>query len=103
MKEHVKTLEKFLERGYRIDDQDEAEEIGLHGEKLNSTLITILRPPSTILPMIKFEAKQIFGTYNYDKETYTPWDEPKFVVKMLKKSADIKAFNAPWQPFDLPE
>lgn len=103
MKEHVKTLEKFLERGYRIEDQEDLEESGLHGERVNTTLTTTLRPATTNLPMIKFEAKQIFGTYNYDVGDFKKWDEPKFVVRMLKKSADAQAHRDPWQVVDLPE
>jgi len=101
LKEHLGSLEKFLSHGYRIEDQETSEEHGLHGEVITSTLATILRPSTTTLPMIKFEAKQIFGTYDFDKGALRAWDEPKFVVKMLKKSADIKSFNAPWQSFDL--
>lgn len=100
LKDHVAVLKKFVERGYRIEEQEETHKSGLHGELLNSTLTTVLRPPTTSLPMIKFEAKQIFGTYDFGKEVFTKWDDPKFEIKMLKKSADIKAFNAPWQPFD---
>ncbi len=100
MKEHVKTLEKFLERGYRIEDQHESEELGLHGEQITSTLTTVLRPATTDLPMIKFEAKQIFGTYDYQVGAMKKWEESKFVVKMMKKSADIKAFHAPWSAVD---
>lgn len=103
MRDHVTVLQKFVERGYRIENQEESHESGLHGELLTSTLTTILRPGTTSLPMIKFEAKQIFGTYDFGKGVFTKWDEPKFEIKMLKKSADIKAFNAPWQTFDLPE
>ena len=102
MKEHLESLQKFLERGYKIEDQQESEKHGLHGEVISTTLMTILRPPTTELPMIKFEAKEIFGDYNFDKGIFNSWKEPKFEVKMLKKGADIKSFNAPWQGFDLP-
>lgn len=103
LKEHVAILQKFVERGYRIEDQQESHQSGLHGEVLNSTLTTELRPSNTALPMIKFEAKQIFGTYDFGKGVFTKWNDPKFVVKMLKKSADIRAFNTPWQGVDLPD
>ena len=103
MKDHLTILQKFLERGYRIERQEESHESGLHGEILTTTLTTVLRPNTTTLPMIKFEAKQIFGTYDFGKEVFTKWNDPKFVINMLKKSADIKAFNSPWQPFDLQE
>ena len=102
MKEHLESLQKFLDRGYRIEDQDEQEETGLHGEQISTTLVTTLRPSASTLPMIKFEAKQIFGRYDFQKGVLQPWDEPQFQIKMFQKSADIKQFNAPWQGFDLP-
>lgn len=102
MKEHLESLQKFLDHGYTIDDQQEEEETGLHGELLNVTIITTLKPPMVSLPMLKFEAKEIFGTYDFEKEAFKKWDAPKFELKPLKKSADVRDFNAPWQPFDLP-
>jgi hypothetical protein len=51
--------------------------------------------------MIKFEAKEIFGTYDFEREAFKKWDAPKFELKSFKKSADVREFNAPWQPFDL--
>lgn len=101
MKEHLESLQKFLDRGYRIEDQDEQEEIGLHGEQISTTLVTVLRPAINTLPMIKFEAKQIFGRYDFQKGVLQPWDEPQFQIKMFQKNADIQHFNAPWQGVDL--
>ena len=103
MKDHIAVIQKFLERGYKIESQEDSEETGLHGELLNSTLTTSLRPSVTSLPMVQFKAKQIFGTYDFGKGVFTKWEEPRFDIKMYKKSADIKAFKDPWQGVDLPD
>jgi len=101
MKEHLESLKKFLGHGYTIEDQQEEEETGLHGEVLKKIVITELKPPMVSLPMLKFEAKEIFGTYDFEKGVFNKWDAPRFELKSYKKSADVRAFNAPWQPFDV--
>jgi len=102
MKEHMESLQKFLEHGYEMEEQEEDEETGLHGELLKRTVTTVLKPATLSLPMIKFEAREIFGTYDFQKEVFKKWESPKFELKSYKKSADVREFNAPWQPFDAP-
>lgn len=101
MKEHGEHIKKFVERGYVIEDQQKSEETGLHGELLNTTLITTLKPNTNALPKIKFEAREIFGTYDFDKGVFRKWEESKFELKSYKKSADVRDFNSPWQPFEV--
>jgi hypothetical protein len=101
MKEHLESLQKFLDHGYTIEEQEEEEETGLHGEVLNTSVVTTLKSPMVQLPLLKFAAKEIFGTYDFGKEVFNKWDQPKFELKAYKKSADVRDFNAPWQPFDM--
>lgn len=101
-KDNHKVLIQKLERsGYTIESQTENEEKGVDQELISRTLETTLKPPTSSLPFIKLEGKEIFGHYNYEEQVFQPLDIPKFEMKAYKKGAELHNFNDPWDKFDL--
>jgi len=98
---HQTFVKSLLDKGYTLESQETEEDTGIHGEVISETLITIIKPPTLELPMLKFEAKETFGKYNYEEETFEEWEEAKFNVNSYKKSANFKHRNDPWQMLDL--
>ena len=102
MKQHKAMIKSFLERGYEIVSQEEDEKHGANNELISRNLLTILKPKENFsLPMIKLDAREIFGKYFDDNMVFYPYDEPKFELKAYKKGSDIKSFRGPWISFDV--
>lgn len=100
MAAHKALIEKFLDQGYEILSQETKNEEGLKNELINKSLITILTPPRRDLPMIKFEAKEVFGKYNYHEQSFEAFEFPRFELLTFKKGSDVKTFNDPWERLD---
>ena len=101
MDQHKKLIQRFLDKGYTIESQEEDEDTGAGGELVAKTCVTILKPPSYELPYVKFEAQEVFGKYDDEAETFQEWDHPKFQLKAFKKGADMESENDPWDVFDI--
>jgi len=101
MDQHEEFIHKFLDKGYEMISQDENEEKGLSKEDISYTLTTILKAGNIDLPMIKFEAKEVYGNYDYEKQQFDKFDAPKFRLKAYTKSARIENENDPWGSWDL--
>ncbi|MBT4937326.1 hypothetical protein HON22_05405 [Candidatus Peregrinibacteria bacterium] len=101
MSAHKSVIERLLEKGYTIESQEDEIEEGLGNELISKSLVTILKPSTSQLPMIKFEATEIFGKYNYETQVFEPREAPVFNMKAFKRGADIKSFNDPWDSFDM--
>lgn len=100
MAAHKALIEKFLDQGYEIQIQETKNEEGLKNELICKSLTTILTPPRKDLPQIKFEAKEIFGKYDYQEQIFESFEFPKFELLTFKKGADVKTFNDPWERLD---
>ena len=100
MAEHRKTIQRFIDKGYEIESQEPEEEEGLGNELITKTLVTVLKPPMSQMPYIKFEAKEIFGHYNYEDQVFDEYEFPKFDLKTYKRGAGLNNFNDPWDIFD---
>ena len=100
-KRHRDMIEKMMANGYTIESDDTDVDEGLKGEMISLTNTTVLKPPTIELPKIKLMAKQTYGKYSFEEETYEEYESPHFEQRFWKKSADLKAFNDPWQDFDM--
>ena len=102
-KKHRAMIDKMLKNGYTIDPEFEKTDVeeGLKGELIRIIDTVVLKPPRIELPMIKFQATQTFGKYDFETEVYQKYDGAAFEQKAWKKSAELNAFNAPWQDFDI--
>ena len=96
MAAHKLVIQKFLKNGYTIKSQETETEEGLGNELISKTLITILDPVSTEHPIIKFEAKEIIGNYDYEEQVFEPRDNPVVNIRTFSKGADVKSFNDSW-------
>ena len=105
VKHHKAMIQKFLDRGYLIRSEDTDSEEGVHGELIERLHTTILEPSdkNSELPLIKFEAKEIFGRYDWEEEAFDEWENTSFRVMAFRKSSDIRHHNEAWQAFDIPE
>ncbi len=101
MSAHKAVIQRLIEKGYKIESQEDETEEGLGNELISKSLITILKPSSSQLPMIKLEATEIFGKYNYETQVFEAREAPVFNMKAFKRGADIKSFNDPWDSFDM--
>lgn len=101
MGNHQTFIKSLLDKGYTLESEETEQDTGIHGEVISETLITVIKPPTLELPMLKFEAKETFGRYNYDEEAFEEWEEPNFSVRSFKKPADFKYRNDPWQILEL--
>ncbi|MBD3328646.1 hypothetical protein GF340_05085 [Candidatus Peregrinibacteria bacterium] len=101
MDEHKKTLQKFIDQGYKVESQEEKDEKGLGGELVWQGLVTVLVPPSSQMPQIKMDAREVFGHYNYQDEAFVEYDNPRFEVKAYTKGNSLSDFNEDWAPFDI--
>lgn len=101
--DHKKMIRKFIERGYKIESQEEDREEGVGQELIMKSLTTILVPIDRLgqLPMIKFEAKAVYGHYDWDEEHFDAWDSANFKVIAFRKNADLRRKDEAWQVFDL--
>lgn len=100
-KQHRAMIQKMLDNGYSIESDETETDEGLKGEMISITNTTVLKPPTIALPKIKAMAKQTYGKYFFEEETYEEYESPAFEQRFWKKSADLNAFNDPWQDFDM--
>ncbi len=102
-KKHKAMIKKFIDRGYKIQSEDIQEEEGVGGELIERMHITILEPADHTagLPLVKFEAKETFGRYDWNDEAFDEWDEPHFKVDVFQRSSDIRQHNAAWESINL--
>jgi uncharacterized lipoprotein YajG len=98
---HKAMIKKMQSNGYKISYHDKREEHGLDQELLAKVEETILDPPISSLPIIKFEARQVFGHYNFNDAVFKPLDTPKFELKSYKKGAELHQRNDPWDKFEM--
>lgn len=94
-------LKKLIQNGYTVVDEHIHEDRGLDQELLATTTETFLDPPLSSLPMIRCEAKEIQGTYDFEKNIFTPLPVPKFELHTYKKGSEIHERNEPWDKIDL--
>ncbi len=99
--EHDRLIDKFLDQGYEIESEETEKEEGTDHEKVSNTVITVLAPPRAELPFVKFEAKEIFGKYDFMEETYEPYDFPIMKIRTFTKGSDLKSHGDPWDQFDI--
>ncbi len=99
--EHKRLIEKFLDKGYEIESQESEDEEGLNKELISKSFTTILSPSNSSLPTIKFEANEIFGNYDYEKQIFDAFEFPKFELNAYKKGSDLKTYNDPWDKLDI--
>ena len=97
---HRVFIEKLEQNGYKIQSQDTSEE-RIDDELIASTLETVMAPPMTSLPFIKLEAKEVFGHYDDEEQTFELLESPKFEMRAYKKGAELHNFNDQWDKFDL--
>lgn len=102
-KKHIAFIDNLEERGYNVLSEDKEEETGFDNEMISVTLTTVLEPPNTDLPELKFVAQETFGHYDYDKKAFDEWDEPRFSLKSYKKGSKIENFNDRWEALEMPE
>jgi len=100
-KKHRAMIDQMVDKGYTIESDETDVDEGLKGEMISITNTTVLKPPSVELPLIKLQVMQTYGRYDFENETYEEYETPNFERRTWKKSADIKAFNDPWQDFDM--
>jgi len=98
---HKVFIQKLESNGYMIKSQDKNEETGIDDELISRTLETVMTPPTTSLPFIKLEAKEIFGYYDYEEQLFEQLDTPKFEFNAYNKGAKLHNSNDPWDKFDL--
>lgn len=101
MDEHEEFIQKFLDKGYEIVSQETTKEKGLDQEIISETLTTILKSANIDLPLVKFEAKEVYGKYNYEKAQFEPFESAKFALKAYTKNARIENRNDPWKAWDI--
>lgn len=97
---HREMLKKLQSKGFVLDHQETKEELGLDGECVANVLESTFHPPISSLPFVRFEAREIFGQYNYTDETFNMFDVPKFEVKAFRRGAELHQRNDPWEVFD---
>ncbi|MDF2379509.1 MAG: hypothetical protein P1V18_04815 [Candidatus Gracilibacteria bacterium] len=102
-KQHRAMIKKFLDRGYKVRSEETEEEIGVGNELIEVICVTILEPAdhTSKLPLVKFEAKETFGRYDWEDEVFDEWDESNFKVDVFQKSSDIREHNAAWESINL--
>ncbi len=95
--EHEQFIARFLERGYKIVDQEPTEDIGEGSQVIRQSVVTELSPPVRELPKIKLEASVVYGHYFEEDASFDPFESPKFEIKAFQKSSDLTRRNEPWQ------
>lgn len=103
VKKHKATIQQFISRGYQIRSEEVRENEGVGGELIERMHITILEPAdhTSGLPLVKFEAKETFGRYDWSDEAFDEWDESNFKVDVFQRSSDIRQHNAAWESINL--
>lgn len=98
---HQNLISRFLKNWYKIESQEEEEELWFHWEIISNTLVTVLIPGNSSLPEIKLNWKEIYWKYDFKNWVFTKWDEVKHELKVFKKNKDLKSNFWSWEAFDI--
>ena len=94
-------IDRLLRNKYTISHQESRDERGLDQELLVNVEETVFNPPMSQLPIMRLEAREVFGYYNFDTEVFTKLNTPKFELKAFKKGAELHHRNDPWDQVEL--
>lgn len=94
-------IDRLVRNKYTISHQESREERGLDQELFAQVEETIFQPPMSQLPIMKLEAREVFGYYNFETEVFTELTTPKFELKAFKKGAELHHRNDPWDAVEL--